>query len=82
MLRPVCMVVPTIGESIDHFMQGEYEGSVDASIGGVPFVGSLLEQVVPTESAVEAVEGAANQGSGGATGQLSADSISSQLPGS
>ena len=82
MLRPVCMVVPTIGESIDHFMQGEYEGSVDASIGGVPFVGSLLEQVVPTESAVEAVEGAANQGSGGATGQLSADSISAQLPGS
>lgn len=82
MLRPVCMVLPAVGESIDLFVQGEYEGSVDAVIGGVPYVGSLLEQVVPTESAVDAVEGAANQGSGGTTGQLSADSISSQLPGS
>lgn len=81
-VRPVCMVAPALGESIDQFMQGDYQGSVDSVIGGVPYVGSLLEQVVPTESAVEAVEGAATQGSGGATGQLSADSISSPLPGS
>lgn len=82
MLRPVCMVIPAAGESIDKFIQGEYEGSVGAVIGGIPYVGSLLEQVVPTESAAESVEGAAGQGSGGGTGRLSADSISSQLPGS
>ena len=41
-----------------------------------------VRQVLTMQSAVEAVEGAANQDSGGATGQLSADSISSQLPGS
>lgn len=81
-LSPACMVVPAVGEAIDQFVQGDYQGSVDSIIGGVPYVGSLLEQVVPTESAVESVEGAAAQGSGGGAGQLSAESISSQLPGS
>lgn len=82
MLRPVCMVAPAIGESIDQFTQGDHEGSVDSLIGGVPYIGSLLTEVVPTGSAVDAVEGAANHGSGGTTGQLSLDSISAQLPGS
>lgn len=82
LLSPVCMVAPAAGEAIDQFMQSDYQGSVDSIIGGVPYVGSLLEQVVPTESAVESVEGAAAQGSGGGAGQLSAESISSQLPGS
>lgn len=81
MLRPVCMVAPAIGESIDQFMKADYEASVDSMIGGVPYVGSLLTRVVPTGSAVEAVEGTANQGSGG-VGELSLESISSQLPGS
>ena len=82
LLRPVCMVAPALGEAIDQSMVGDYQGSVDSLIGGVPYVGSLLQQVVPTESAVEAVEGVANQGSGGGMGQLSAESITSPLPGS
>lgn len=81
-VRPVCMVGPAIGESIDHFMNGDHRGSVETMISGVPYVGSLLAEVVPTDSAVDAVGTAANQGSGGTTGQLSFDSISSQLPGS
>ncbi len=82
MLAPVCMVAPAVGESIDQFIAGQYEGSVKSIIGGIPYVGSLLVQVVPTESAAEAVEGVATPGSGGPSGQLPVDSISSQLPGS
>lgn len=81
MLDPICMVAPAIGESIDQFMQADYQASVESMIGGVPYLGSLLVEVVPTESAVKAVEGAATAGSGG-MGELSAESISSQLPGS
>ena len=82
MVRHVCMVAPAVGEAIDQFVLGDHQGSVDSIIGGVPYVGSLLRQLVPTESAVEAVEGVATPGSGEGVGRLSAESVSSQLPGS
>lgn len=79
---PVCQFAPALGESIDHFMSGDYHGSVEAVIGGVPYVGSILTRVVPTDSAADAIENAAGQGSEGAPGALPLDSISSELPGS
>jgi|SRR5699024_410538 len=82
LVRPVCMVAPAVGEAVDRSVQGDHRGSVDSIIGGVPYVGSLLKQIVPTESAVETVEGVATQGSGDGVGRLSAESVSAQLPGS
>lgn len=81
-VSPICMVAPVIGESSDLFVQGDYEGAVTTSVGGVPYIGSILEEVVPTESAVDAVEGAGNMSFGGTTGQLALESLTSQIPGS
>lgn len=71
---PVCQVLPALGHSGDLFTQGDYDGSVAALLGGVPYVGSALERVVPTDSAADAV--------GGAVSQLPGESITGSLPGS
>ena len=65
LVRPVCMVAPAIGRSVYQFVEADYTGSVKSLIGGVPYVGSILVHVVPTESAVEVVEGSAGQSVGG-----------------
>lgn len=58
---PVCMVLPAIAESGDHLMNGDYEGSVSAALGGVPYVGGSLARMVPTQSAADAVGGSVTQ---------------------
>lgn len=58
---PVCTVVPALAQSGDYFGLGDYDGSVRALVGGVPYVGSALSRVVPTHSAAEAVDGAVSQ---------------------
>lgn len=49
----VCVIAPALGESIDHLLAGDTNGSVSALVGGVPGVGSVLERVVPTGSAAD-----------------------------
>lgn len=51
-----CKAVPAIGESLDVFFTGDIHGSVAELIGGVPYVGSALQRVVPTDSAADPVE--------------------------
>lgn len=51
-----CRVIPAAGESLDKFFGGDVDGSVSALVGGVPYVGSALKQVVPTDSAADPVE--------------------------
>ncbi|MFL0578178.1 hypothetical protein [Dietzia sp. 179-F 9C3 NHS] len=53
-----CKVLPAAGESLDMFFLGDVNGSISKLLGGVPYVGSALQQVVPTESAAEPIEGA------------------------
>lgn len=58
---PVCTVAPALAQSGDYFGLGDYDGSVRALVGGIPYVGSVLSRVVPTYSAAEAVDGAVAQ---------------------
>ena len=58
---PVCSIAPALAQSGDYFGLGDYDGSVSALVGGVPYVGSVLSRVVPTHSAAEAVDGAVAQ---------------------
>ncbi|HJC29299.1 MAG TPA: hypothetical protein H9759_07875 [Candidatus Dietzia intestinipullorum] len=73
-VSPVCRVLPALGHSGDLFTQGDYHGSVAELLGGVPYVGSALERVVPTDSAATAV--------GGSMDRLPVDSLTGSLPGS
>lgn len=82
-LDSACQFAPALGNSGDLFLLGDYNGSVGELIGGVPYVGSVLKRVVPTESAADAVEGAVGQlPAGSDIGELPVESFLPALPAS
>ena len=68
----ICSVLNPLAASGDALMGGDFQGSVDAVIGGVPLVGGSVTKHVDTSSVAERVEGLV----GDRLGSLSEGSLS------
>ncbi|HIW67680.1 MAG TPA: hypothetical protein H9878_06040 [Candidatus Dietzia merdigallinarum] len=52
----ICSVANPLAQSGDAVLEGDFQGSVDAVIGGIPVVGTSVTRAVDTSSVAEQVE--------------------------